>query len=284
MRKTASLTMAAAVLLIPYAAHAQVGLPGTPVLPGISLPGTPSLPNTGSLTGGLGGVVGGLGGSVGGAVGGLGGAVGGLGGAVGGLGGAVGGAVGGVGGAVGGATAGSLGGTASGALGTPGVGSAAGPTTTGSVSAAAVGTIDAGMAIPAIGLPSALAPCGDPRRRRDTPRISPCGPLYTALFSEIGRLSGTREDLERFRSPLVPRRGTPQQVVQNCRRAIVAAALPYGVVRVDAASAGPMQPTRGGFAAPLEFRIVYNRRGGLEVRQATINCRMNTAGRVVNAA
>jgi hypothetical protein len=72
--------------------------------------------------------------------------------------------------------------------------------------------------------------------------------------------------------------------VQNCREAIVAAALPYGVVRVDAASAGPMRSARGGFAAPVEFRIVYNRRGGLETRQATINCRLNTAGRVVAAA
>ena len=73
-------------------------------------------------------------------------------------------------------------------------------------------------------------------------------------------------------------------MVQDCRAAIVAAALPYGVVRVDAASAGPIQSARGGFAAPVEFRIVYNRRGGLETRQATINCRMNTAGRVVAAA
>ena len=45
-----------------------------------------------------------------------------------------------------------------------------------------------------------------------------------------------------------------------------------------------MRSARGGFAAPVEFRIVYNRQGGLETRQATINCRLNTAGRVVAAA
>jgi hypothetical protein len=115
-------------------------------------------------------------------------------------------------------------------------------------------------------------------------RISPCGPRYTAYFPEIGSVSGTREDLENFRNPLRARSGTPQRVVQDCRAAIVAAALPYGVVRVDAAAAGPMRSARGGFAAPVEFRIVYNRRGGLETRQATINCRLNTAGRVVAAA
>jgi hypothetical protein len=115
-------------------------------------------------------------------------------------------------------------------------------------------------------------------------RISPCGPRYTAYFPEIGPVSGTREDLENFRNPLRARSGTPQQVVQECRAAIVAAALPYGVMRVDAVSAGPMRSARGGFAAPVEFRIVYNRRGGLETRQATINCRLNTAGRVVAAA
>jgi hypothetical protein len=138
--------------------------------------------------------------------------------------------------------------------------------------------------VASISLPAALAPCDEGPRRRESARISPCGPRYTAYFPEIGSVRGTREDLQSFRTPLQPRSGTPQQVVQDCRAAIVAAALPYGVVRVDAASAGPMQSARGGFAAPVEFRIVYNRRGGLETRQATINCRMNTAGRVISAA
>jgi hypothetical protein len=97
-------------------------------------------------------------------------------------------------------------------------------------------------------------------------------------------VTGTREDLDRFRTPLVPRGGTPQQVVHNCREAIVAAALPYGVVRVDAVSAGAMRSAGGGLAAPVEFRVVYNRQGGLETRQATINCRMNMAGRIISAA
>jgi hypothetical protein len=240
----------------------------------------------GGAIGGLGGgALGGIGGAVGGAVGGIGGAVGGVGGAIGGVGGAVGGvggAVGGVGGAVGG-----VGGVGGGAATAVGLSATQGPLTTGSLGTATgvgSGPGAASVSIPSVSLPAALAPCGDDPRRRQTARISLCGPRYTAYFPEIGSVSGTREDLEDFRNPLRPRPGTPQQVVQDCRTAIVAAALPYGVVRVDAASAGPMQSARGGFVAPVEFRIVYNRRGGLETRQATINCRMNTAGRVVAAA
>jgi hypothetical protein len=189
---------------------------------------------------------------------------------------------------VGGVGAGGGGAGGAGAGGGFGAGSA-GPATTGSISTGTATGIGASPgsgfgSVPSIALPAALAPCGDEPRRRGTVRISPCGPRYTAFFPEIGSVSGTREDVENFRNPLQPRGGTPQRVVQDCRAAIVAAALPYGVVRVDAASAGPLQSARGGLTAPVEFRIVYNRRGGLETRQATINCRMNTAGRVISAA
>jgi hypothetical protein len=55
------------------------------------------------------------------------------------------------------------------------------------------------------------------------------------------------------------------------------------VVRVDAASAGPMQSTRNGYVAPVEFRIIYSRQGGLETRQSIVQVRLNTAGRVLAA-
>jgi hypothetical protein len=249
MRKAALATVTIVALLGPHGAQSQ------------SLGGIAS-GVTGTVTGTAGGAVSG----VGGAIGGVGGAVSGIGGAVGGIGGAVGG--------IGG------GGTGAG-------GGAAGPATTGSIGTGS--GLGAGPASglgggPSIRLPTALAPCGGEPRRRERPRGNPCGPRFTAYFPDIGPVSGTREDVERFRSPLTPRPGTPQAVVQSCRTAIVASALPYGVMRVDAVSAGPMQSARGGFAAPVEFRIVYNRQGGLETRQATINCRMNAAGRVVAAA
>ena len=216
-----------------------------------------------------GGLLGNLTGTAGGIAGGAANAVGGVGGAIGGIGGAVGG----IGGIGGGASGGGLGGASS------------GPATTGSL-ATGIGSGPGSTlgSVASISLPAALAPCDEGARRRESARISPCGPRYTAYFPEVGSVRGTREDLESFRSPLRVRSGTPQQVVQDCRAAIVAAAIPYGVMRVDAASAGPMRSARGGFAAPVSFRIVYNRQGGLETRQATINCRLNTAGRVVAAA
>jgi hypothetical protein len=263
MRRTAFAAAAAAALLAPHLANSlDLGNLGS---------------TAGGIAGGVGNAVSGVGGAVGGAIGGVGGAVGGVGGAVGG----VGGAVGGVGGAVGG-----IGGLGGGAGAGGGFGGASpGPATTGSL-ATGVGSGPGSTlgSVASISLPAALAPCDEGPRRRESARISPCGPRYTAYFPEIGSVRGTREDLESFRTPLRARSGTPQQVVQDCRAAIVAAALPYGVVRVDAASAGPMQSARGGFAAPVEFRIVYNRRSGLETRQATINCRMNMAGRVISAA
>jgi hypothetical protein len=310
MRKAALATAAIAALFGPHDAHSQSlggivsGVTGTVTgtVGGAASGAGNAIGGVGGAVGGLGGAVGGIGGAVGGigggAVSGVGGAVSGIGGAVSGVGGAVGGiggAVGGVGaggGTVGGGAGGTVGGTVGGALGggalgSGGGGGAAGPTTTASIgtgSGLGSGPASGLGAGPSIRLPTALAPCADEPRRRERSRGNPCGPRYTAYFPEIGPVSGTREDVERFRSPLTPRPGTPQAVVQNCRAAVVASALPYGVVRVDAASAGAMQSARGGFAAPVEFRIVYNRQGGLETRQATINCRMNAEGRVVAAA
>jgi len=127
--------------------------------------------------------------------------------------------------------------------------------------------------IGAIALPASLAPLDLVGRAR-----------FTAIFPGFGEVSGTREDLRRFRTPLRARRGTPQQVVKNARDTIVASALPYGVVRVDAASAGPMRATAGGFVAPIEVRIIYSRQGGFETRQSVINFRLNTESRVIAAA
>ena len=64
--------------------------------------------------------------------------------------------------------------------------------------------------------------------------------------------------------------------------AIVSAALPYGVFGYSA-STGPMQSTRNGNVAPIEFRIVYSRQGGLEIRQSIVQVRLNTSGWVLAA-
>lgn len=60
------------------------------------------------------------------------------------------------------------------------------------------------------------------------------------------------------------------------------AALPYGAVRVDAASAGTANRTRdGGFTAPITVRVVYARANTSQTRQSRIACQLNSAGAVV---
>jgi hypothetical protein len=173
--------------------------------------------------------------------------------------------------------------------GTAGVASlgSGGPTTTGSITGGGVGTPLTARAafgpVRAISLPAALLPC-DVERRRGGARISPCGPRYTVFVPEIGAVSGTREDVSRFRTPLRARARIPQHIVQNARDAIAAAAIPYGVQRVDAASAGPMRATARGFVVPIEVRVVYRRQGGLETRQSIVNFRLNANGQVLAAA
>ncbi|MER8390277.1 hypothetical protein NKJ46_34260, partial [Mesorhizobium sp. M0166] len=65
-----------------------------------------------------------------------------------------------------------------------------------------------------------------------------------------------------------------------CRTAIVAAATPLGAVNVHAVSAGALRQGRGGLTAPIEVRIDYAGKGGIEVRQAQVSCRLNASGRV----
>ncbi|WP_434722099.1 hypothetical protein [Mesorhizobium sp. RIZ17] len=85
-------------------------------------------------------------------------------------------------------------------------------------------------------------------------------------------------------APLVSlkaRPGTPPKVVSACRAAIVSAARPLGAVRVSAVSAGPMRQRHAGLAAPIEVRIDYALRGGVQVRQAKVLCRLDATGKVI---
>jgi len=75
--------------------------------------------------------------------------------------------------------------------------------------------------------------------------------------------------------------GTPPKVVSACRAAIVSAATPLGAVRVSAVSAGPMRQRNAGLAAPIEVRINYALRSGVQVRQAKVLCRLDAAGKVI---
>lgn len=76
--------------------------------------------------------------------------------------------------------------------------------------------------------------------------------------------------------------GAPDAVVRACRKAIVSAAKPLGAVHVEVASAGSLsRHRRGALTAPIEVRIDYARRGGIEVRQARVRCRLDATSRVI---
>ena len=119
--------------------------------------------------------------------------------------------------------------------------------------------------VASVSLPASLVPLGRGRRT---------GPARGSMGSLALRGSG---------SPMIGQPGTPIEVVKRARDAITAAALPYGVVRVDAAGAGPMERIEGGYTARIRFRVVYSRQGGLETRQSTISVRLNEARQVVEA-
>jgi hypothetical protein len=98
----------------------------------------------------------------------------------------------------------------------------------------------------------------------------------------FGALYGNRRDLDAASAPLPGRPGAPAAIVQACRDSVVAAARPLGVVHVDAAGLGPVQPGWDGRRAlPVNVRIVYARQGGHEVRQSRITCRLDRRGTVL---
>ena len=76
--------------------------------------------------------------------------------------------------------------------------------------------------------------------------------------------------------------GTPIAVVRSCRDAVEKAATEFGVVSVQARSAGTLRRLNGGFQlAPVEVRVHYERLGGAEIRQARIKCQLDAGGTVV---
>jgi hypothetical protein len=85
------------------------------------------------------------------------------------------------------------------------------------------------------------------------------------------------------------RPGTPNEIVETCRQAAIAAARTHAsqmgahLIRVDATSAGEMRRTRSGQWAPVEVGIVYSRSSGREARQGIVECRVDRRGRATIA-
>ena len=127
----------------------------------------------------------------------------------------------------------------------------------------------------ALALPAALTldyPCGDSESQR-------C------------ELSSPDEDSIDARTPeyvqaivaLAVQTSAPLAMVTACRNSIVEGAMPHDPVRVDAVSAGDVrQLENGDRVAPLVVRIVYDRDGGYEVREAPIDCLVDASGAVVS--
>ena len=105
---------------------------------------------------------------------------------------------------------------------------------------------------------------------------------HAAYVPGFGLLLGTERALREAARPMMHKDGTPLKVVRACRESIIAAAAPYGVIYVNAASAGrPRRGARGTLAAPIEVRVIYSRQGGHELRHARITCRLDSAGTVI---
>ncbi|MEI9406568.1 hypothetical protein [Mesorhizobium argentiipisi] len=125
----------------------------------------------------------------------------------------------------------------------------------------------------------------------DNPTVSSAKSARTAISlpSVLKPSSTGGGEFGRFRAgypfaPLVSlkaKAGIPRKVVSACRAAIMSAATPLGAVRVYAVSAGPMRQRKAGPAAPLEVRINYALRGGIQVRQAKVLCRLDARGKVI---
>ena len=101
-------------------------------------------------------------------------------------------------------------------------------------------------------------------------------------LSPVGRVMLSWPEQPRALEPLRSRPpGMAPRTVRACRTAIVAGARRHGAVRVDVASAGPTRsrPT-GALMAPIEVRIVYERKGQAEVRQARVTCQLDATGQV----
>jgi hypothetical protein len=82
--------------------------------------------------------------------------------------------------------------------------------------------------------------------------------------------------------PLQAKPGTPLDIVQSCRNALVPGALHHGAVQVDVASAGRTTRLKdGSLSAPVEARVVFQRGARVQVRQARVTCRLDAGGRTI---
>jgi len=113
--------------------------------------------------------------------------------------------------------------------------------------------------------------------------------LFIVLLGGAAGLAGAYASEQAIIPKLQHRPGTPIEVVQSCRDAVVSAAQTHAsevgatLVRVDATSAGEIRHARNGQTAPVELGIVYGRPSGREARQGVIECHVDRRGRATIA-
>jgi hypothetical protein len=179
--------------------------------------------------------------------------------------------------------------------------SASRSSTTGAAVSAGGGAIGLGGAAPSGSAgnprsPSALSNRASLRESPiPTPELLPADQIgAVTLPPRLAPADDGSNDAGGSRSPMRLRTGSlrpppavvtaPRPIVGACRSALVRAASPYGAVRVEVASTGaPRQSSGGGLSAPMEARIVYERRGRVQIRQARVTCQFDQKGQVIAA-
>ena len=97
-----------------------------------------------------------------------------------------------------------------------------------------------------------------------------------------GKVKGTPLAIANLDKPLFAftKRG---RIVDACREVIAPQAKGIGAYSVQAAAAGPVKTADGARVQQVFFRIVYDRPEYLEVRQSALLCKVDPAGRVLEA-
>ena len=125
-----------------------------------------------------------------------------------------------------------------------------------------------------IALPAALAP---------TQLCANGDSAHCPANAPEGRdLEGLTPEFSATIAALTAGTGVPTDIIAACRKGILSGAEAYDPVQVDVAGAGSVQRGEGGGQiAPLIVRIVYNRQGGHEIREARVSCHVDALGNAV---
>lgn len=101
----------------------------------------------------------------------------------------------------------------------------------------------------------------------------------------VGKVRGTEKAVADWNRAIIPF-SKDDKVVEACKKAFEPQATSAGAYYLEAASAGPKQKAAKGWHQQVFFRILYHdpSEGGVEVRQASIDCTVDDAGTLRKAS